>query len=407
MATRAAKKGTTEQPDPPEPGDDEVSLSADQGDEGGEDDALAELRGIGAGGDYRYTVSRVSAEPGKKAGYCKTYTVGDLSLDGIREEFGGGKYKIRVIDAAGKYKAQTTVDIVDLPKPAAAAPAAPVAAGPDLSGIAAILSAVKPGEGGGLSQILTMMMAQQSETTKMIVALMQRPQETTKLTDILALINASKDNAPKSDGVDTLLKGIELGKTLAGGGGDGDDMLGIAGKGLDLLAPLIKREAAAPAQPAAAVPVVRRLPAPSPDVAPGRPVQPAQPVQPVQHEESAAAVEGGDVSIIQQIQWIKKQLAVLVVQASRQKDPELYAEVMLDNLPPFITAEDINQHIGAENALDKLATLDPRVTQFRPWFEEFRTAVINFLADTGEDDEPEAPDPGDLSHLDNPQEDVL
>jgi hypothetical protein len=108
------------------------------------------------------------------------------------------------------------------------------------------------------------------------------------------------------------------------------------------------------------------------------------------------------VSVIQQIQFIKKQVEVLLHHAARDKNPELYAEVMLDNLPPYITPEVILQHIGADDAIAKLALLDSRVTQYAEWFEEFRQHVIAFLTP----DADERPDAGgaDGVDLDNPVE---
>lgn len=352
--------------------------------ETGEEDALAELRGLGAGGDHKYTVSRVSSEPGKKAGYCKTYAVGDLSLDTIREEFGGGKYRIRVTDPQGKYVTMTTVDIVDLPKPAQPAAAPAVAPGADLSGIAALLAAVKPNAptgDGGLAQIMTVMMAQQKATTDMIIALMNKPAPTgPSLTDLLALIKAEKGE--KTDPVALLLQGLELGKSIAGGGGE-TGMLDVAKQGLELITPLVQQrmETPAPAAPA------RRLAAPPAPAAPP-PVAATATDQPVQ-----PAPEGANVKVIQQLQWLKAQLNVLVHHAVRGKTPALYAEVMLDNLPPFVTVEDIHQHIGADDALDNLAKIDARVLDHREWFEDFREAVVEFLSP--EEDEQDGDDPHD------------
>lgn len=378
-----ARKAANQAQQPPIDGESEEVVVAElPEDEGGEDDALAELRGLGAGGDHRFTVSRVSTEPGRKAGYCKTYTVGDLSLDTIRDEFGGGKFKIRVIDSAGKYVSQTTVDIVDLPKPAAAA-AAVTAPGADLAGIAALLAAVKPGDGaGGIAQIMTMMMAQQKATTDMIVGLMNRPvPQGPSITDILSIMNANKTE--KTDPVALLLQGLELGKTLAGGGDDGGGMLGVAKQGLELITPLVQqgmedRRAAIAANP-------RRLSAPK---ATAEVTPTATGVAPVASNVETAGAQ--PVNVLKQLQWIKAQLNMLVQHASRDKDPELYAEVMLDNLPDFISVEDIEKHIGATDAVAQLARIDSRVTQFAPWFEKFREAVKTFIADEGGEESEEA-----------------
>lgn len=397
MAARTRiREVTASEPAPPASEELEVVTPQIEPDDDPEADALAELRGLGGGGEYKYTVSRVSTEPGKKAGYCKTYTLGDLSPDNIREEFGGGKYRIRVTDAGGKYVTMTTLDIVDLPKSPTAqvAPAAPP--GTDLAGIASILAAVKPAAGdGGISQILVAMIASQGEMMKAIAN--RQPDKGPSITEILAIINASNK---KDDGgsLDTLLKGIELGKSLAGGGGEDDGMLGIARQGLELITPLVKEQATqhrpiAPVrpQPARIAPIPNAT-APAPVAQIPNASAPA-PVAPLN------APEGANVRVLQQLDWMRKQLNVLVHHASRQKDPELYAEVLLDNLPPFLTPAEIMEHVGSPDAVAKLAQLDGRVAQYAEWFEEFRAAIVEFLQPEDEigEDEPEAPDaPGEV-----------
>lgn len=336
--------------------------------DGGEDDALAELRGLGAGGDHKYTVYRVSSEAGKKPGYCQTYTVGDLSLDSIRDSYGGGKYKIRVTDAQGRYKAQTTVDIVDAPKQSGgAAPA--VAAGSDLSGIAEILAATRPMAASGGTDFSAVLVAMMDSQAKMFQAIMSRPVDKgPSITDILAMMNAGKDTN-KTDPVALLLQGLELGKNL-GGGETG--LLDVAKDALGVLPSLIEHNKTNP------------RPAQLPHIGPTPPVQPIpnatgeSTIQPLQ--------ETAQVKLIQQYNWVKAQLGHLVVQAARGKSPALYAEVMLDNLPPYISVEDIKARMGDENAVAQLAQIDERVAQHAAWFEEFCDEVQELLEP--EDDTP-------------------
>jgi hypothetical protein len=369
MVTRARIRqvaGPVAEADPPE--SDEITTGNIEPEDDPEADALSELRGLGAGGEYKYTVSRVSSEPGRKAGYCRVYALGDLSLDSIREEFGGGKYRIRVTDAGGQYVAIQTVDIVELPRPKDA-PAVAVAPGADLTGIAALLQSVKPsGEGGGIAPILALMMKQQESTTNMIVAMMNRPvPQGPSITDILSIINANKQD--KTDPVALLLQGLELGKNIGGAGES--SMLDIAREGLGIIAPLIKegQKTPAPAQLPHRGPPAQIAPIPN-----------ATGTAPIVPLATPGEVAGETpVRLLQQINWIRKQLEVLLHHAARGKDPELYAEVLLDNLPPFITPAEIMQHIGADDAVAKLAQLDERVNQHPEWFAQFRDAIREFL----------------------------
>jgi hypothetical protein len=131
------------------------------------------------------------------------------------------------------------------------------------------------------------------------------------------------------------------------------------------------------AQEQAAQPVRRAIAAPGTErmlIPPG-----ARTAQPTIAE--TVQVQPGDenVKLLQQYNWLKAQVGHLVVQAARGKSPELYAEVLLDNLPPFITPGEILERLKVDDALTQLAQIDERVTQYAEWFEEFRDAVLEFL----------------------------
>jgi hypothetical protein len=337
-------------------------------DEDAENDVIAELRGMGAGDGYRYRVNKLSGKPGEASGYCATYDAGDLSLDAIREQFGGGKYRIRVVDQGGKYIGNATVEIVGLPKPAA--PVTPAAAPVhDLGGIAEIIAAMRPPapDAAAGDRVTTMLLAMMENQGKMFQAMMSRDKGPS-ITEILALVQ-NKGGGDKSQ-VELLLEGLKLGRELGGDGGGSE--LDVANKGLDVLGQLIaqKQTEQAPAVPMAP----RALPAPATAATP------------------AAPAGGQDMGLIQKLNWLRAQATALVGQAKRQKNPELYAEVMLDNLPPFITAEEILQRLQAPDAVAQLAQLNAEVSQYAEWFEDFRQSVIELLTATPEPEtDPETP----------------
>lgn len=89
--------------------------------------------------------------------------------------------------------------------------------------------------------------------------------------------------------------------------------------------------------------------------------------------------------MLRQIQWLTAQVRSLVYQASRDSDPELYAAVLIDNLPDFISEDEIRSRFSDPNAIAMLEQFNPAVGNFAPWFEKFRVAVLEMLTD---DDEP-------------------
>lgn len=385
VSTRAAQTIRT-------PADDEVRagdlLPGSEVD--AEEDAIAELRGLGASDEYKFTVSRISSTPGKPAGYCATYGAGDLSLDAIRESFGGGKYRIRVTDAQGKYVNNRTVEIVELPKRDVATAVAAAAIQPDMQGIASLISALRPtappaGDSSVavLMPLLIAMMQNQSESLKAILSANRGP----SITELLALVQSNKGEGGEGGAVSMLLKGLELGKEL--GGGD-TGMLDVAKEGLGVLSALIPQQTAQQAAPM--LPRQQR-----PAMLPNHAGDSATPATAQPAAVAAAAQPAGvqNVGMMQKINWLKQQVNALLVQAQRGKSAELYAEVMLDNLPPFIKPGELLERLQQPDAVQQLALLDARVSQHEDWFEEFRQQAIDFLTgEGGEEEEDEQQQPG-------------
>lgn len=74
---------------------------------------------------------------------------------------------------------------------------------------------------------------------------------------------------------------------------------------------------------------------------------------------------------------VKAQISMLVNKAAANANPELYAELIIDNVQRNI----IEQYLLAPDALDKAAELVPQVNHYRGWFEELQDAVRDYLND--------------------------
>jgi hypothetical protein len=85
---------------------------------------------------------------------------------------------------------------------------------------------------------------------------------------------------------------------------------------------------------------------------------------------------------------LNQQLSFLLRQAANNKDPELYAELLLDQAGE----EKVLAFVGQENAVDQLVALNGEVQNYRGWFEHLRDAILELTAPdaAGENDDTEA-----------------
>jgi len=356
---------TSEQiiPDPPS----EISTEPDPT----ELDSLDEWDVLDDSEGKKFQVHKLPSRAGEREAYCMTYTGQDLSLDTIRETFGGGTFRITARDSRNQYAGSKRVTIIDLPK----------AAVPAREG-----EYLRAGERSN-TEALTLIMKMMESQSQLMASLLSRPPPAPVAgPTALELVQLIKALEPKtSDPVTTLMKGLELGKSLGGGGGE-TSMLDVALQGFQALSPLIAAKANQP--PPAPAPPQAKL------AAPGAPPPPA--AAPVPEKT------GEEMLILQKLEFLKIVTANLVERAAHGKrpdgefvkDPELYADVFLDNLPDFITLDEIVARMSAPNALEQLAQINPAVKAHVEWFTQFRQAVLDSV-EPDDEDMPDAP-AGDL-----------
>ena len=73
---------------------------------------------------------------------------------------------------------------------------------------------------------------------------------------------------------------------------------------------------------------------------------------------------------------LQQQLAFLLRQAAARKDPEFYAEFLLDQS----SDEKVLAFAGQENAIEQLIALNGEVANYRPWFEALRVSILELTA---------------------------
>lgn len=378
---------TTTAPAEPQDANDEIIVAPET--DSVEEDLIADLLAAGIEEEITYQVRRIA--PADKAAYCTKYSRGDLSLDRIREDWGAGTYTITAFDAAKRYKKRNTVKIAESLRPTLG----PTSQTTQLAEMAQILRAnVPPAQQQGMDMGAVLTSIMQSQTS-LLTAILSRPVPVPPpppdpLPMITAIASLLKPASSEASGVSMLLKGLQLGKEMSGG----SDWTDVATRGLDTLAPIVgelvqARKNAAPTAPAA---TQRPIPHPSrvalpPGHAPAQPAESARETSPETQPENEAAMD-----TIKKLQWLTRQATVLVVQAEADKNPELYAEVFVDQLPPFFTLAEVREQLDKPDAIDQLGRLHSPVLQYRPWFEKFRKAALRFIVDIETDEKDEAPE---------------
>src|SRR5712672_2921548 len=243
----ARKKTTTTVVTSTGDGDEIAGLAGDA--EVAERDPIAELLDMADDDGITYTVTKLSGKIGEAVGYCGKFNRDEITLDAIRDRWGGGKYKIRGTKPNGTFAGGRTVDILGTLTPPVAAVAAATPA-PSITELAGFLAAGK----GDTNALLLAFIKSQGD---MVTALLARPPPVVppgpSFTEILALIKETRPEKEKgTDAVALLLQGLELGQKLGGGE---TSLTDIAGKGLEMIAPLIaakaaEKDAAAQVEPA-------------------------------------------------------------------------------------------------------------------------------------------------------------
>jgi hypothetical protein len=83
--------------------------------------------------------------------------------------------------------------------------------------------------------------------------------------------------------------------------------------------------------------------------------------------------------MLEQLTWLRQVVADLLIQAAKGSNPRLYAEVVLDNLPTFITPRDMTERLSNENWWPQLQVLNPAVKAHAEWFAKFRAYALRVL----------------------------
>lgn len=277
-------------------------------------------------------------------------------MERCRDGYGTGDYRIHIRAGSRLVKnAPFSVEKVQGPDPALAGPAQ---------------------QGLGIAEVIAMMQASNDKMAMMFSETMRAMGEAMKsnqapafnpaemqasLIQSLAALKSmteKPDTAP-TDPVAMLIQGITLAKELNPKEGETNSS--------DILLEGIKQFAPAIAQ--ATQMGTARLSAPANGgELPGPP-----------GSEQTAADAAKEKEMGLRNMMLRQQLGFLIKQAENGKNPDLYAELLLDQLGETVVLD----FIGKDDALETLAKINPGVNGQRIWFEALKTAILDL---TGPDD---------------------
>lgn len=333
-------------------------------------------------------------EPVDRAGYCREYPANIFSLERVTKDYGPGVYRVKVkanaryIPGGGTFKIAEGVPVEERVD---AAPSS-------VQDMLAVLKADKDKRMDTarewaviLAPLLVPVVSnlfggnrgQVSELIQGLAALKElqppppaAPDMMTQLDTLSAALGKLKelrgDEAPST------------GSTWVDVARDAITSLSEAAR--PMLQGLAMRSGAIRVLPPAAP--VRVLPQPAPHPQPA--AAPPAPVAAAPAADSTTEVQ--PVGLMALVPWLRQIAADMAYQASRDKDPELYAAVVTDNLPQGANARELLAFIERADWWEMLQQVQPAVVSFPGWFEKFRAAVIDELRAIA-DEQPAPPQP--------------
>lgn len=295
-------------------------------------------------------------------------------LDKLRDEYDGGSFRI-IIFANGQRVKNQLVE-VEAPKKSAfdfMRKNEPIAVAPPQNDLAHALLQIQEAMRNQSDSMRDMMLTQQQENTKMLLQVLAAkdnhaaPQQTS-LAEMLQLLTVAQSiGGGKSDSIspdkmlEMFFEGMKQGREM-GGGGESENVLTTAIKAFGpTIAEITSKMAQQQPQPQS-MQQRRELPGPTP----------IRPESQVTNIEDRPAPEAPDPTAA-----LQPYIAMLVNAAQVDGDPEVYANLLLDQIPEQVLREYLESDINYQMLL---GYFPPESATCFPWFDSLRALVLEFLA---------------------------
>lgn len=348
--------------------------------------AIDEIRAVEGAKAEVYRMS-----PPEKEGHCRVYPVSLFSIERVAADYGPGKYRVRFKGVGDKYiKGGSSFMVAE-----GLHAATPTAAPTGIQDFLALIKAEREKEAADREKakgqwwdiaklviplvapkILDMLGGGKAMSPADIVGMMR---------DLRELQGPQQDLSKQFEQVASVLQGA---RDIIGEDGGGKSQTGSTW--VDLIRDLAGSPAAGALVQALSGAALQPSPLPLPSPTVATPVQVPVNVAPQPNAgnlKSVPAPAAGCSSpkpspspdMFQQLQWLRATLGQLLVQAAKGANPRLYAEVMLDNLPPYIDPSGLFERLAKESWWGELQAVDARVAQYEDWFARFRDYVVRAL----------------------------
>jgi hypothetical protein len=317
--------------------------------------------------------------PAEKAGFCKRYPVSVFSHERIATDYGAGRYRVKFKGPGDKYiRGGGTFSIAES-----------LNVTPAATGVSEVLALFKS-ERERDEQERQKRKGEWIEWAKLlaplalpkILEMIGGGSKAPSLRDMVATMKDMKDlQAPQQDltaQFSQVLGILEGAKNLVGD----DSGSKVGSTWVDLLRDFLQSPAMgalASAIPGMASPP--GLPSGLPAGSLQAPVNvgPPAPVASSGSAPGTAASSKPEADMLAQLNWLRGTLAQLLIQANKQANTRLYAEVVLDNLPPFVSPQELLEHFSADDWWTQLQRADSRIAVHAEWFGKFRVHAIKLL----------------------------
>ncbi len=89
------------------------------------------------------------------------------------------------------------------------------------------------------------------------------------------------------------------------------------------------------------------------------------------------------LDLLPHLPWLKAQLAKLANAAARNRDPELYAAMFLEELPAGLTPQRVLELLSRSDWLSQLARFEPAIVDATvPWWTRLQTIILAMIRES-------------------------